>query len=78
MDAISLTTSREGTSTSYDTSIPLKQLGITPEMLKIGLRFNLLVNDNDGEGRESWLNIAPGIGDTKNPSLAPLLIFQAK
>lgn len=78
VDAVQLKTSRTGTSTDYEASIPLKQLGVTPEMLKIGLRFNLLLNDNDGEGREGWLNIAPGIGSSKDPSKAPLLIFQSK
>ena len=44
-------------------------------MLNHGFRFNLLVNDNDGEGRRGWIAIAPGIGERKDPSLFPFIIF---
>lgn len=45
-----------------------------PEQLKRGIQFNLLVNDNDGEGRDGWMQIAPGIGEAKNPELYPFIL----
>ena len=45
-------------------------------MLTEGIRFNLLINDNDGEGRDGWIQIAPGIGDEKNPGKFPFVIFE--
>ena len=48
---------------------------MTPEMFSNGFRFNLLVNDNDGEGRDGWIHIAPGIGDAKNPDKFPFIVF---
>lgn len=74
--AISLSTVRHDTETIYNATVPLSALGLTPEMLKEGFRFNLLINDNDGEGRESWINIAPGIGESKDPAKYPLIIFR--
>ena len=50
--------------------------GMTPEMFRNGFRFNLLVNDNDGEGRDGWIHIAPGIGDSKNPDKFPFVVFE--
>ncbi len=59
--------------TVYDIAIPLRGIGITPERLREGIQFNLLVNDNDGEGRDGWMQIAPGIGEAKNPSSYPFI-----
>lgn len=57
---VTLTTSRDGTATSYHAEFPLRQFGISPEALKRqGFRFNLFVNDNDGDGRKGWLQILP-------------------
>ncbi len=38
-------------------------------------RMNILVNDNDGEGRRGWLEWAPGMGFTKDPSRFPKVLF---
>ncbi|MBS1372351.1 MAG: hypothetical protein HPZ91_20605 [Lentisphaeria bacterium] len=70
-----LETSRNGTLTCYDAEIPLAVLGTTPEALAAGARFNALVNDDDGEGREGWIQIAPGIGENKDPARYPLILF---
>ena len=72
---IRLATSREGTVTCYDATIPLSVLGTTPEALAAGARFNALINDDDGEGREGWIQIAPGIGENKDPAKYPLILF---
>lgn len=68
--------SRNGNTTSYRLEIPLNILAASRMNLKTGFRFNLLVNDNDGEGRDGWLHIAPGIGENKNPENYPYLIME--
>ena len=72
---IRLQTSRAEKVTAYDAKIPFSAVGLTREMLNHGFRFNLLVNDNDGEGRRGWIAIAPGIGERKDPSLFPFVMF---
>lgn len=66
---------REG-AVVYEAALPLKAFGMTQEMLKEGIRFNLIVNDNDGEGREGWIQIAPGIGQGKDPGQFPVVLFE--
>ena len=73
---ISLKAERTGNLTSYRLNIPLKVCGLTAEQLRSGFRFNLLVNENDGDGRDGWLQIAPGIGESKNPERFPFLLFE--
>ncbi len=74
--AAHLETRRESGKTSYQLTIPFAVLGLTPDVLKTGFRFNLLVNDNDGEGRENWIHIVPGIGQVKNPEKYPLVLLE--
>ena len=73
---IRLQAKRNGDRTSYSLRIPLKGCAMTPELLRSGFRFNLLINDNDGEGRDGWIQIAPGIGGTKNPAQFPFVLFE--
>ncbi len=54
---------RKGTRTFYEAEIPLKALDVTVDVLRKGFRFNLLVNDDDLGVRESWLQLAPGVGN---------------
>lgn len=68
-----LTVSSRDAATIYDITIPLKGIGITAGQLADGIQFNLLVNDNDGAGRDGWMQIAPGIGEAKNPSFYPFI-----
>jgi hypothetical protein len=56
---------------AYQFAVPLDYLGLTREQAVSGFRFNLIVNDNDGQARESWLEIAPGIGKRKDPATFP-------
>ncbi len=74
--AIKLTTGRTETETVYDAVIPFRVLGLTRKIMKEGFRFNLLVNDNDGGGRQGWINISSGIGERKDTSLFPFVIFE--
>ncbi len=73
---IRLQTSRKDTETVYEAVIPFPAIGLAPEMLKDGFRFNLLINDNDGEGRKGWISISPGIGEEKDTRKFPFVIFR--
>ena len=73
---LKLVTTRKGTETCYDLTIPESAVGADSALLKQGIRFNLLVNDNDGEGRDGWMHIAPGIGENKNPDRFPFVLFE--
>ena len=53
--------------------IPFAAIGLTPELRAKGIRFNLLVNDNDGEIRESYLAVTPGLGTEKQVRFYPRL-----
>ncbi len=72
---IRLRTERKGTRTVYEMDAPLSLFGLTRNILRRGIRFNLLINENDGEGRDGWLQIAPGIGENKNPGRYPFIVF---
>ena len=73
---IRLQTSRDGQITTYQAAIPLEAIGLTKNTMRNGIRFNLLVNDNDGELREGWINIAPNLGTNKNPASYPFVVFE--
>ncbi|MDR0932594.1 MAG: hypothetical protein LBM70_06180 [Victivallales bacterium] len=57
--------------TTYEARIPFGVIGLTSKEF----RFNLLVNDNDGFGRESFIRIAPGLGTGKSTELYPKIKF---
>ena len=73
---IELRTSRENKITTYIANIPLKTLHIDRNVLKNGIRFNMIINENDGEGRDGWLQLAPGIGEAKNTEKYPVIILK--
>jgi hypothetical protein len=58
---------RRGSMTTYDLALPLAAFGIDTGRLKAGIAVNLVVNDDDGEGREGWMQLASGIADRKDP-----------
>ncbi|MBO7619903.1 MAG: hypothetical protein J6T06_05285, partial [Victivallales bacterium] len=60
----------------YETLLPLAALGLNERSLKDGFRFNLLVNDCDEDGREGWVEIAPGLGMDKDPLKFPVVVFE--
>jgi hypothetical protein len=62
--------------TRYDLTLPESAVGMTPDMARRGFRFNLLVNEDDGEGRDGWIQIAPGIGGSKTPERYPFVVFE--
>ena len=67
---------RSGTLTEYEVRIPLSSIGVDSKLLKQGIRFNVLVNDNDGYGREGWIQITDGIAGNRSSEPYPLLIFE--
>jgi hypothetical protein len=71
-----LVTTREGDLTTYVVSWPLSALGLSVETVRAGLSINLLVNDDDGEGRNGWIELAPGLGMSKDPSQFPMISLE--
>lgn len=70
------TAARIGLETARDEArISLAAVGLSEEAGRAGFRFNMLVSDNDGGGRESCLAISPGLGDGKDPGLYPVVKF---
>ncbi len=77
-NAMKTNVTRNGTLTRYEIRIPMKEFGLSPQILQEGIRFNLVVNDADDPaiGREGWTNIAPGMAEKKDPSLFPCLVIE--
>ena len=70
--AISLKTSRENDITRYDALVPCDPaLGFTTNALSGNIRFNLMVNDNDGSGRDATIEAKPGTFHSKDITAAP-------
>lgn len=63
---------RDGDVTSYEAVIAWDGVagGRRPDRLS---GFSILVNDNDGQGRRGYLELTPGIGDSKKPEHYALL-----
>lgn len=59
---------RKDSKTSYELAIPWPELKSDDVQVKPGmkLKFSLLVNDNDGEGRKGWVEYNSGIGSAKD------------
>ncbi len=76
--AIQLEARRDETKklTFYEAKIPFAAIGLTQQIGKRGFRFNLIVNDNDGQVRESCIGVAPGIAESKTPQLYPMVHFR--
>ncbi len=72
---IGLATEQAGGRIIYKVKIPMASLGLSEKILKQGFKFNLVVNDNDGDVREGWIQIAPGIADRKDPEPYPFVVF---
>jgi len=75
---LKLKTKLDGKVLHYDFEMAYSAVGITPAVMRHGFRFNLLVNDSDGQGRDGWIHIAPGIGENKNPDRFPFVMFEGK
>lgn len=54
--------SRSGEQTVYELALPWSELGVKEPSEGMQLKFSLLVNDNDGQGRKGWMEYNSGIG----------------
>lgn len=60
----------------YHVWIPLKEFGTSrEELLKSGLRMNLMVNDNDGPRREGFISITRGSNPWQTDNY-PFIVFE--
>lgn len=59
----------------YRVVAPLEALGLTAEQARRGFNFSFIVNDDDGEGRETFIQLTPGIGLQKDASHYPAVRF---
>ena len=66
---------RSGTLTTYEAAVPLAALGFSGNPPASGFPFNIMVNENDGEGRDGWLEWSPGIATAKDYSEYPRVAF---
>ena len=69
---------RDGANRTYELTLPDTLSKISDAQWKAGVRFNVLVNDNDGRGRKGYIALAPGLGDSTDASQFPLLVAGAK
>ncbi len=76
-EAIKLTTTPRAGGLIYEARLPLADFGADAAFLRSkALGFNLLVNDEDGGGREGFCYVAEGLGKRKDPSRWPLITFE--
>jgi hypothetical protein len=59
---------REGNRTYYRLLIPFGDFNVKPEA-GMPMSATLIINENDGQGREGWLSWGGGIAESKNPAL---------
>ncbi|RCX21446.1 acetyl esterase/lipase [Fontibacillus phaseoli] len=59
---------RKNQITVYEVAIPWDELILNKALVRPGmkLKFSLLLNDNDGDGRKGWLEFNSGIGTAKD------------
>ncbi len=75
---LQLETMRKGTQTTYLINVPTDALGVSNDFFTKPFRFNIMVNDNDDNIRESWMAMAPGIGNGVNIQQHPVILFGKK
>ena len=67
-DVVTLLTQRIGTITTYEATLPWDAImASSPVGVQSSLNFSLLINDNDGNGREGYVEWTQGIGLGKHP-----------
>ena len=73
---IELKTTRSGVHTCYDALFPYDAFGFDKTLPLQGLRFNLLVNDNDGDGRDAFIELLPNNFSSKDAGTYPFVKFR--
>lgn len=67
--------SRNGSNTVYEVKVPWSLLGMEcPDKIK----FNVIINDNDGGVRHGFLRLAPGIGESQKTNAQYPYMFLGK
>jgi len=70
---------RTGGVTRCDVRLPFSDFGISPETdIVSGFRFNLRVYDDDGEGRDGWIELKPANVKDGAYDRYPLIVFDGK
>lgn len=64
---------RDGTKTYYEFKITWSQLGIEKPA---DFKYCVMINDNDGDGRKGWLELATGISDNRSLRAYPRLYIE--
>lgn len=67
---------RSGGVTRYEVSVPLAALGFSDGDAASGFAFDFMVNENDGAGRDGWMEWSPGIATVKDHSAYPRIAFR--
>ncbi len=62
--------------TKYEAFFKWDELGIPPPEAGKIMPLNFIVNENDGQGRSSWMGLTPGLGDSKAPVNYKSFIFE--
>ena len=70
----------KGTETIYEIKLPWDEIISDDVKVKAGnvLRFNLMVNDNDGAGRWGWVIHTPGMGNKKNSQMFAYMLLYSE
>ncbi|MHB1456012.1 MAG: beta-galactosidase [Armatimonadota bacterium] len=72
---IPFNTIHEGNVLTYIVALPWRYAIRVNPLSDEGIRFNLIVNDNDGSGRRGWVQLSDGIGDGSDVSKFPVVKF---
>ncbi|MBQ6338290.1 MAG: hypothetical protein IJI36_04010, partial [Kiritimatiellae bacterium] len=67
---------REGVVTRYEAKIPFGSFGLSEKALAEGIRFNVFVKEDDGQGPDGWMELLPGMTERNDPFLLPLVKFE--
>ncbi|MFF2092963.1 prolyl oligopeptidase family serine peptidase [Paenibacillus sp. NPDC058174] len=70
-------THKDGT-TTYELALPWEELGVTEPLEGQQLKFSLLVNNNDGEGRMGWVEYNSGIGFKDPEAFGDLFLVSSR
>ncbi len=60
----------------YQFSVPVREIGLSKQNWREGVRFNLIVNDNDGEGPDSQIHLTTKLPVDNNVRDWPLILFE--
>jgi hypothetical protein len=71
LELAALAIATDGAATRYEAAVPWPALGLDECPSGSWMGLNILVNDNDGQARRGWLQWAPGMGYSKDPSQFP-------